>query len=325
MINQFRLLLLAIALLPTAAAAAASELTLYTSMPKDNAEQLVNVFESKNPGVKVQLFRAGSGQILNKLQGEYAARQLKADVVMLADEVSMSDLKRDNRLYTYRDAPVKDMPKGSYDPNMAYFGTRIMTVGIIYNTRKTQVAPTSWRDLVAGNNVKQTVMPSPLYSGAQLANLSLLTEMPGIGWPYFEKMAKEGVQMVEANGEVRNAVAEGSKTYGMVLDYMAIDAAAKGSPVKWVAPKEGVVAFYQPVAILQGAANIENAKKFVNFLVSKEGQELAAKHGYRPLLASVPAPAGFPPLGQLKIIPVDAAAIERANKMKKRFDELFGG
>ena len=41
----------------------ASELALYTSMPKDNAEQLVNAFEAKNPGIKVQLFRAGSGQM----------------------------------------------------------------------------------------------------------------------------------------------------------------------------------------------------------------------------------------------------------------------
>lgn len=303
----------------------AGDLALYTSMPKDNAEQLVNAFEAKNPGIKVQLFRAGSGQILNKLQGEFAARQVKADVVMLADEVSMADLKRDNRLYIYRDAPVTDLPKGSYDPFMSYFGTRIMTVGIIYNTRKTQTAPTSWRDLIAGNNVKQTVMPSPLYSGAQLANLSLLTEMPGIGWPYFEKMAKEGVQMVEANGEVRNAVAEGAKTYGMVLDYMAIEAAAKGSPVAWIAPNEGVVAFYQPVAILNGAANVENGKKFVNFVLSREGQELAAKQGYRPLLASVRPPAGFPALEKMKMVPVDAAAIERANKMKKRFDDLFGG
>jgi iron(III) transport system substrate-binding protein len=325
MVAQNRCLSIAVMLLAAVGNASAGGIALYTSMPKENAEQLVSAFEAKAPGVKVQLFRAGSGQILNKLQGEFAARQLKADVVMLADEVSIADLKRDNRLFVYRDAPVKGLPKGSYDPGMSYFGTRIMTVGIIYNTRKTQTAPASWTDLVAGDSVRQTVMPSPLYSGAQLANLSLLTEMPGIGWPYFEKMAKGGVQMVEANGEVRNAVAQGSKTYGMVLDYMALDAAASGSPVKWVAPKEGVVAFYQPVAILNGAPNTADAKKLVDFLLSREGQELAARQGYRPLLASVPAPTGFPPLSQIKVIPVDAAAIERANKMKKRFDDLFGG
>jgi hypothetical protein len=204
MVNEIQRLLIAVLFLAGVTNASAGEIVLYTSMPKENAEQLVSAFEAKTPGVKVQLFRAGSGQILNKLQGEFAARQVKADVVMLADEVSMADLKRDNRLYVYRDAPVKGMPKGSYDPGMSYFGTRIMTVGIIYNTRKTQLAPTSWADLVAGDSVKQTVMPSPLYSGAQLANLSLLTEMPGIGWPYFEKMAKGGVQMVEA-GEMGGA------------------------------------------------------------------------------------------------------------------------
>lgn len=318
-------LIAAAAVLVASSSVSAGNVSLYTSMPKNNAEQLIDAFEAKHPGIKVQLFRAGSGQILNKLQGEFTAKQVRADVVMLADEVSMSDLKRDNRLLAYKDAPVKDLPKGSYDPQMTYFGTRIMTVGIVYNTKKVTAAPASWRDLVAGTNVKQTVMPSPLYSGAQLANLSLLTEMPGIGWPYFEKMAKEGVQMVEGNGEVRNAVAEGAKSYGMVLDYMAIEAAQKGSPVAWVAPKEGVVAFYQPIAILNGAANVDDAKKFVNFLLSREGQELAVKHGYRPLISSIAPPAGFPPLAQMKVIPVDAAAIERANKMKKRFDALFGG
>lgn len=308
-----------------ASSAGAGQITLYTSMPKNNAEQLIDAFEKATPGVKVQLFRAGSGQILNKLQGEFAARQVRADVVMLADEVSMTDLKRDNRLLAYRDAPVKDLPKGSYDPGFTYFGTRIMTVGIIYNTRRVQQAPTSWAELVAGNNVKQTVMPSPLYSGAQLANLTLLTEMPGIGWPYFEKMAKEGVQTVEGNGEVRNAVAEGSKSYGMVLDYMAIEAAQKGSPVAWVAPKEGVVAFFQPIAILQGAANVEDAKKFIGFLLSRQGQELAVKQGYRPLIANMAPPAGFPAMDKMKVIPVDAAAIEKAGQTKKRFDALFGG
>ncbi len=308
-----------------ASTAGAGQITLYTSMPKNNAEQLIDAFEKATPGVKVQLFRAGSGQILNKLQGEFAARQVRADVVMLADEVSMTDLKRDNRLLAYRDAPVKDLPKGSYDPGFTYFGTRIMTVGIIYNTRRVQQAPTSWAELVAGNNVKQTVMPSPLYSGAQLANLTLLTEMPGIGWPYFEKMAKEGVQTVEGNGEVRNAVAEGSKSYGMVLDYMAIEAAQKGSPVAWVAPKEGVVAFFQPIAILQGAANVEDAKKFIGFLLSRQGQELAVKQGYRPLIANMAPPAGFPAMDKMKVIPVDAAAIEKAGQTKKRFDALFGG
>lgn len=303
----------------------AGSLSLYTSMPKNNAEELVDAFEKRHPEVKVQLFRAGSGQVLNKLQSEFAAKQLRADVVMLADEVSMTDLKRDKRLLPIPDAPVKGLPKGSYDADLTYFGTRIMTVGIVYNTKRVQTPPTSWLDLVAGGNAKQSVMPNPLYSGAQLANLTLLTEMKGIGWPYFETMAKQGVLLVEGNGEVRNAVAEGSKAYGMVLDYMAVEAAAKGSPVRWVAPKEGVVTFYQPVAVLRGAANVEDAKKLVAFLLSREGQEQAVKQGYRPLHPDLAPPTGFVPLAEMRLIPVDAAAIERANAMKKRFNALFGG
>ena len=56
--------------------------------------------------------------------------------------------------------------------------------------------------------------------------------------------------------------------YGVIVDYLPIRESAKGSPVTFVFPKEGVSAVTEPVAILKTAKNVEAAKAFVDFLLS---------------------------------------------------------
>ncbi len=68
----------------------------------------------------------------------------------------------------------------------------------------------------------------------------------------------------------------------MIVDYMPIREKAKGAPVEFVFPKEGVSAVTEPVAILSTAKNAEAAKAFVDFLLSEEGQKLAVIAGLHP-------------------------------------------
>jgi iron(III) transport system substrate-binding protein len=79
------------------------------------------------------------------------------------------------------------------------------------------------------------------------------------------------------------------------------------------------------VAILSTAANPEAAKAFVDFLLSKEGQELAVRQGYLPALADVAPPEGFPPRDQIVLMAFDPAqALAEDEELKARFSELFG-
>jgi iron(III) transport system substrate-binding protein len=127
------------------------------------------------------------------------------------------------------------------------------------------------------------------------------------------------------NGATFKAVATGEKLYGMVIDYLPIREAAKGSPVTFVFPEEGVSAVTEPVAILSTAQNPEAAKAFVDFLLSKEGQELAVSQGYLAALPGVAPPEGFPPSDQIVLMAFDpAAALADDEALKARFSELFG-
>ncbi len=94
----------------------------------------------------------------------------------------------------------------------------------------------------------------------------------------------------------------------MIVDYMPIREKAKGAPVEFVFPTEGVSAVTEPVAILSTAKNAEAAKAFIDFLLSKEGQKLAVKQGYIPAPAGVALPAGYPERSAIKVLGYDAAA-----------------
>jgi iron(III) transport system substrate-binding protein len=106
---------------------------------------------------------------------------------------------------------------------------------------------------------------------------------------------------------------------------MAIREKAKGATIDFVFPADGVSAIGEPVAILKSTKNPEAAKAFVDFLLSKEGQELALKQGYVPADPAVALPAGFPARTAIKVLPFDPAkALADTDANKKTFGEIFG-
>ncbi|WP_245945009.1 extracellular solute-binding protein [Pelagibacterium lacus] len=128
------------------------------------------------------------------------------------------------------------------------------------------------------------------------------------------------------NGAVVEAVARGEKPYGIIIEYMALNAKAAGSPVDFVFPEEGVSSITQPVAILAGSDNIEAAKVFVDWQLSQAAQEQSVTQGYFPIFAGVQPPAGYPAVADLNILeadPVVMLAEDEANKLA--FADLFGG
>ena len=64
----------------------------------------------------------------------------------------------------------------------------------------------------------------------------------------------------------------------------------------------------------------------VDFLISKDGQELALKQGYVSAHPDVALPAGYPARGAIKLMPFDAAkALADEPAARKRFSAIFEG
>ena len=303
----------------------AGDLTLYTSQPDSDAAETVAAFEAATPGVKVQIFRSGTSDLMGKLAAEFAAGAPQPDVLLIADAVSMETLKSDGRLMKYEGANTEGFDENAIDPEGYYFGSKLITTGIMYNTAASK-KPEHWSDLTGDAYKNLVVMPSPLYSGAAAFLLSGFVEDPALGWDFFAKMQVNGLTAVRGNGAVLKSVASGENAYGIVVDFLAMNAKKDGSPIEFVFPSEGVPAVTEPVAIMSTADNIEDARRFVDFILSDAGQKLALSQGYLPAKASVGSPDWLPEGVQVKVMDILAATVSpKIANNKERFSKMFGG
>ncbi|MEO9529776.1 ABC transporter substrate-binding protein [Roseibium sp.] len=301
------------------------KLVVYTSQPNADAQATVDAFTATHPGVEVEWVRDGTTKMMAKLRAEFEAGAPKPDVLLIADMVTMEGLKQEGRLMAHEGADVSAYDPAIMDTDKSYFSTKLITSGIVYNTNA-PMKPTSYKDLLKEEAKDKLAMPSPLTSGAATIHMAALTANPDLGWAYYEGLADQGANPKGGNGGTYKAIAGGEKLYGFIVDFLPIREQLKGAPVAFVFPEEGVSAVTEPVAILSTAQNPDAAKAFVDFLISEDGQKLAASQGYLPAHPGIKAPEGFPARDQIKLMAFDpAVALEQDQANKIKFTEIFGG
>ena len=301
------------------------KLVLYTSQPNADAQQTVDAFTAKYPEVEVEWIRDGTTKIMAKLRAEFEAGAPQPDVLLIADMVTMEGLEAEGRLMPHGDADVSAYDQSLMDAEGHYFSTKLITTGIVYNTDAPMV-PTSYKDLLNADANGKIAMPSPLTSGAATIHMAAITGNTELGWEFYEGLAAQGANPQGGNGGTYKAIAGGEKLYGFVVDFLPIRNKLKGAPVEFVFPEEGVSAVTEPVAILSTAKNPTAAKAFVDFLISADGQQLAADMGYLPAHPAINPPEGFPAVSDIKLLDFDPSkALEDDVANKERFMDIFGG
>lgn len=309
----------------SAHAVASETLTLYTSQPNSDAQQTVDAFQAAYPDIEVEWVRDGTTQLMTRLRSELSAGVSNPDVLLIADSMTMESLKQEGHLQSYLSDERNGYDADLYDPEGYYYGTKLITTGIVYNTGA-EHQPQSWQDLLGPDYEGMVTMPSPLYSGAALIHMAAISANPELGAKYYDALHANRTEAQGGNGGVFNAVAAGSKPYGIVVDFLPIREAVKGSPVEFVFPEEGVSAVTEPVAIMQGTDNLDAAQKFVDFVLSQQGQELVSQQGYLPARNDVTPPEGFPERDSIVLMPVDIEqTLAQEAELKQRFSDLFGG
>jgi iron(III) transport system substrate-binding protein len=124
---------------------------------------------------------------------------------------------------------------------------------------------------------------------------------------------------------VLKQVAGGEKLFGMVVDFMAIREKAKGAPVAFVFPKEGVSAIGEPVAILKSTKNAEAARAFLAFLLSSEGAGARAQAGLYPGASPGSAAGGLSRAARTSADGLrSGAGAGRGEGNTRRFSDIFG-
>jgi iron(III) transport system substrate-binding protein len=144
------------------------------------------------------------------------------------------------------------------------------------------------------------------------------------GWSWFERARKEGLLVLRSNSDVGRALTSREVGVGMMLDVVAYDLIRDGAPLALVWPEEGAVSFPAPIAITAAAANVAGARLFVDYIISKEGQQAMAGAGWIPVRPDVEPARGRPRASDIKAVRLSFEEVERTSASRRaKFEEIM--
>jgi iron(III) transport system substrate-binding protein len=264
-----------------------------------------NMFKT-NGGGDVEYFRAGSVKLAEKIEQEARAKQYKADVVDMAIPGLASKWAKDGLILKY------DSPEAAHFPAAMQlasywvpFNTLLLCMAYNADQIKAEEAPKTWEDLLNPKWKGKMTMTDALSSGAALHWYGAIRQL--MGKPYMEKLAKQDILVRQGSGDTVNTLTSGERPLAaMILDYHVFGATKKGANLYLVQPDAGVPCTYEVAMVGSASQNPAGAKKFYDFLISKDVQTMLQETQY--MLSSrddVPPPKaerGRRPLSEVKLL-----------------------
>jgi len=299
----------------------------YTSLALPSSTSIAHSFKLKYPGMDVEVHRTGSQRVLQRVMQEAAAGVKTVDVIHTSDAGHFVLLKEKGMLLKYAPQGTAPFPAGFKDKDGFYFGMRA-TLSVIADNPKLiadKDAPRTWKDLLNPKWKGKMVSGHPGYSGIIMTHVLALVNL--YGWDYFRDLAKNSLHVVQSANDPAGVVASGERPVGVNgAEYFYYKTQKQGNPIKIIYPSEGVPLVVSPVAVAKDAPHPNAAKLFVDYIFSKESQQLLAdKEGLYTGHPQVTYPADKPKLKDLKLLSVEADELEKRNaEIKKRFIEYFG-
>ncbi|MFJ1301905.1 ABC transporter substrate-binding protein [Pseudomonadota bacterium AL_CKDN230030165-1A_HGKHYDSX7] len=273
---------LAAALLAACAPALAGTVTVITSFPKDLTQAYKTAFEKANPGITLEILNK------NTVAGIAFVRETPAgqrpEVFWASAPDAFEVLNRDKLLAKAPDALNKNVPDkiGSYpinDPSGMYMGQALAGYGIMYNTRYIKAhkltPPTEWKDLLAPQWFGHVGITAPSRSGTMHLTVETILQGEGWddGWQTLLRMSGNASAVTERSFGVPDGVNNGQFAAGPVIDFFGLSSKYSKFPVEFVYPSETAIVPAN-IALIDGAKNSEEGKKFIAFTLSEAGQEL---------------------------------------------------
>ncbi len=280
-------------------------LTIVTSYPKDTTGTFKAAFEKKYPNVKVEMLKKKTTAGIKYLQE--TAGSNTSDMFWASAPDAFEVLKGDDLLVKYQ-VKVKGIPEkvGAFpinDPDGYYKGFAASGYGIMWNTRylkaKKLPTPAEWSDLKEPVYHGHVGMSAPSRSGTTHLTVETLLQGKGWekGWAEWKAIAGNFKTVTERSFGVPDGVNSGQFGVGIVIDFFGLSSKASGFPVDYVYP---TVTTLVPanIALVKNGPNPKAAGAFIEYLLSKEGQELLLDPKIRRLPVNpatyAKAPAGFP-------------------------------
>ena len=270
-------LIMVLSMASVAMAEPSGKVMLYSSMQEAQLQAIEQAFEAKYPGVDMEYYYAGGGKLVTKMTTEAQdGGQIASDLVWLGDPSDYEAFKAKGWLQPYVSPETEHIAKEYMDPEGYYTAGRLVTMGIAWNIGLVEEAdaPKTWEDLLDPKWQNQIIMTDPAQASTTKYWMAAMMQSEKYGPAFFEKLRANGVELESGTTATHNRVADASYMVGICLDYVSANLIAEGSPMAFHYTTEDVITMTSPVAMIKGCANEENAKLLMDFILSKEGQEV---------------------------------------------------
>jgi ABC-type Fe3+ transport system substrate-binding protein len=279
-------------------------LVIVTSFPRDLTTPIVQGFERRHPGTKVEIQNRNTAAAVAFIR---ETRSSPPDMMWASAPDAFEVLKKDQLLQRYRPQATGIAEKvGAYpvnDPDGFFVGFAASGYGIMYNTRYLRAnnlpVPKEWDDLAKPVYADHVGISAPSRSGTTHLTVETILQGEGWekGWALLLAIGGNFASVSDRSFGVPDAVNSGQYGLGIVIDFFGLAAKASGFPVEFVYPSVTTLVPAN-VGIVAGARHPRAAAAFIEFLLSPEGQELLLD----PKIMRLPvrpetyakAPPGFP-------------------------------
>jgi iron(III) transport system substrate-binding protein len=305
-----------------------AQLVVYSTDPEPGSEAELARFKKLFPKISTSYMRLQAGALYAKLSAERQAKTYVADIVQLSDMTFVLDFQKRGGWMQYISPEMAAYkPQNKSDPEGYFTWGAISMAAIAYNPTQVPAsqAPKNWLDVLnpqwAGSiNVKTST------SGMQHVTWYLLRQLYGDDyWTKFAELQPRAfdsyVQQFDRTVNGQDKIIHTAQYSGYLL------AKAKGAPIEYVFPPDGVIGVHESWGIVKEAPHPEAAKLFLDWFLGVPGQtgygEVLA---YNSMRSDVPAPLGGVKATDLKVLsPTDWDAFLKTHaQFVREWNKLTG-
>ena len=317
-----------------AAAKKEGQVTLYQSSSTKAGSALQKAFMKKYPGIKCNVYRAGSVGCHTKLDTEWRAGKPVCDVFHTSLYSAFISMAEKGRFMKYVSPEIGNYWEKWTNPE--YFApVRFTTMAIAWNSDivSDADAPKTYADGAKLAQKKEwfgkIAIGDPHGSANALAWVySLAMKYGDTAWDWFRAWGEADAGTFTSHGAMDKEILAGKYPVSMEdLDYRINENMIKGTPLKGYWPKDGVPVGPGPCAIIKEAPNPNAAKLFYNYFLSSEGCQAFQKGGS----SNTARKTGMmkfkhmPGYDDLNIIDIDYVQLDKDTKdLLAKFEEVFG-
>jgi iron(III) transport system substrate-binding protein len=309
-------LLAAACTLPAAPSHAQGNLVVYCGVNEDWCRGAVTAFE-RETGIKVAMTRKGSGEVYAQIKAE--ASNPRADIWWGGTGDPHMQAAEDGLTLEYKSAKVgelQDWAVRQWEQSKGRaVGIYSGALGFGFNTdlvkKKGLAEPKCWADLLDAKLKDEVQVADPNSSGTSYTLLATIVQLMGEdkGFAYLKALHKNINQYTKSGAAPAKATALGETTVGIAFQHDLVSMVVDKAPLKVVAPCEGTGYEIGSMSIIKGARNLDNAKKWYDWALTVQAQELGAqtKNYQVPANKAAKVPAEAPKLTEIKLIDFDFA------------------